>query len=174
MSMEWLKRITESKENRQARELEELTKSNKFQEIIAQKAAEVVEENRLKEVKAKEEIAKKHKEKVEKAKSDLEMLGENMKDSNEPFVNILSMGFNKENGIEVRLDYNAAFIKYLHAAGIKAPNDEETIRLWLAHLNYDISEETKARDYLMNGVSEDEKPSMSYDEMFETDKSDED
>lgn len=165
MSMEWLKRITESKEERKKRQLEELAQTDDFKELIQDKASEILREHRDKEQQRIEEERKNHKEKVNEAKENLETLGNEMKNSPEPFVNVLSIGFNAENGIEVKLDYNQAFIRYLHAAGIKGKNEEETIRMWLAHLNYDIGQDDLAQDYVMNGVDGDEMPSMSFEEI---------
>lgn len=162
----WLKKLLESKEERKQREMDEFTKSNEFKAMLRQEAANVIAEGkRLDEEKKKKDKAD-HEKRVQEAKKNLEVLGESMRDSKEPFVNVLSMGFSPENGIEVKLDYNEAFIRYLNKVGIKGANDDETIRLWLAHLNYDIGQEALAQDYLANGVSPDEMPSMSYDEMF--------
>lgn len=172
MSINWFKRLTESQEEKKQRQLCELAQTEDFRQMIKEEAKNLVKETKEQEKKQKQEERKKHYEKVEKAKEDINTIGDEMKDSNEPFVNVLSIGFTKENGIEVKLDYNEAFIRYLHAAGVKANSDEETVRLWLAHLNYDISQEALAENYVMNGVDDDEKPDMDYDEMFNIDEED--
>lgn len=174
MAWNWLKKIRESDESAKQRHIEEFAKSEDFKKMLREEASSLLEESKKKQKENEWKKKQEHQQKVKEAEESIETIGEQMKDSNEPFVNVLSLGFTPENGLEVKLDYNKAFIRYLNKAGIEGTNDEETIRLWLAHLNYDISEEAKAEDYLMNGVSEDEMPSMSYEEMFEMDKADDD
>ena len=177
MSLNWWERVTESKANKEARELkereetevrllQELAAGDSFKKMVKETAVSLIRETEEAAIRKEQEEAKLHKAKVKKAKEDILTVGQSMQDSNEPFCNVLSMGFDPSQGIKVSLDYNDAFIRYLNAAGIKASNPEETIRLWLANLNYDITQEEIASDYLMNGVSDDEKPSMDYDEMF--------
>jgi hypothetical protein len=174
MAWNWWEKLTESEETRKEREFHEFAKTEDFRKMLHAEAKSIVEESKKQDEEDKNKAKADHKKRIDYAKKNLSELGQEMTDSPEPFVSVLSIGFTAENGIEVKLDYNKSFIRYLKKAGIKASNDEETIRLWLAHLNYDISEEAKAEDYLMNGVSDNEMPSMSYDELFGVDDDDED
>ena len=175
--MGWLQRVLETAEETRLREalekkdaLEELSKSDDFKQMVKDGAAELIaEQRRLKEEKV-EERKRNHESEMEKALEYVDTIGETMQDSTEPFCNVLSLGFDPELGLKVKLDYNAAFIRYLNAAGITAGNDEETVRLWLAHLNYDIEQEQLAGDYFMNGVGDDEMPEGGYDGMFGMDE----
>lgn len=173
MSWDWFKKLTESAEEKKQRQLNELAQTEDFRKMLREEANKMMLESKRQEAEEKNKAKAEHKTRIKNAEDNLKTIGTEMQDSPEPFVNVLSIGFTPENGIEVKLDYNKAFIRYLNTAGIKATNDEETIRLWLAHLNYDISEEAKAQDYLMHGVSEDEMPPMNYDEMFGKDDDDE-
>lgn len=173
MAWEWWKKLTESEDDKKERQFQEFAQTDDFRKLLRKEAASIVAQSRIQDEEDKKKAKEDYKRKVKEAEKSLKTVSEEMVESSEPFVNVLGLGFSKENGIEVKLDYNRAFIRYLHKAGIKASNDEETIRLWLAHLNYDISEEAKAEDYLMNGVSDDEMPSMSYDEMFGANDDDE-
>ena len=175
MAFEWFKKLveTETDEDKKARQFKEFAQTEDFRKLLRDEAANIVAESRKKDEEDKQKAKEQHKHKIKEAEKNIKVLAENMNDSPEPFIHVLAMGFTAENGIEVKLDYNKSFIRYLNKAGIKAANDEETIRLWLAHLNYDISEEAKAEDYLMNGVDENEMPSMNYDELFGTDDDDE-
>jgi hypothetical protein len=173
----WLQRAMENAEQTRVREaaekkesLDELSKSDDFKQMVKDGAAELIEEQRRVKEERVLERKRNHESEMEKALEYVDTIGETMQDSTEPFCNVLSLGFDPELGIKVKLDYNPAFIRYLNAAGIKASNDEETVRLWLAHLNYDIQQENLAGDYFMNGVSEDEMPEGGYDDMFGMDE----
>ena len=181
MGVNWLKRLVESEEEKAEREhqereeqMEQLKDSPEFKAAMKSSLREAFSEFEEEKRQAEEKKKQEHQEKVDKAKVDITLVGESMQDSPEPFANVLAMGFSKEHGIEVKLDFNPAFIRYLNAAGIQASNDEETIRIWLAHMADDILREEIVQDYIHNGVSEDEKPELSYDEMFGTDDDDDD
>jgi len=155
-------------------QLAELLRSEEFKKLVKESAASLVKETKEAAIREKEEEKQLYLAKVAKATEDVKTLGESMEDSPEPFCNVLSLGFDPTHGIRVSLDYNSAFIRYLNKMGIKASNDEETVRLWLAHLNYDITQDMLAEDYLVNGVSEDETPPVGYDDMFGVDEQDPD
>jgi len=152
--MNWLEKLLETTEVKERRLLaekekkeedrrqlkEELINSDEMGELIKKKAQEMVIEAEAAAKRKKEKEKEDHLKIVEKAIEDVKTIGASMQDSNEPFCNVLSMGFDRVKGIRVSLDYNEAFIRYLNAAGIKASNEEETIRLYLAHLNYDIND----------------------------------
>lgn len=164
--MNWLERITESKANKEARLLKELSESPEFKELVADSARNLVDEAKRSRERAARKEHHEHKVRLEAAKKHVTTVADSMKDSNEPFCILLGMDFTKENGIKVSLDYNDAFIRYLNAQGVQGDSDEGTITQWLAMLSHDIAEQTDVQDYIMNGVSEDETPSLTYDEMF--------
>jgi len=170
------RRALESPEERESREagerhaqLEELKSSDEFRDIVGN-AFQKLKDKEQQDI-DDEKLA--HDERVDKAKLDVELVGESMQDSLEPFANVLAMGFSKEHGIQVKIDFNPAFIRYLKTFGIVGNNDEETIRIWLAHMADDIMNTERAEDYLYNGVDKEEKPTLSYEEMFQTDEEEE-
>jgi len=192
MAWKWLEALSESTEDKKTRQineltdtdefrelvaksataqLDELTHTDEFSELVAESATAMVRSAKEAEIKRKEDERKDHVIKLAAAKEAVETIGNSMRDSHEPFCNVISMGFDKELGIKVNLDYNDAFIRYLNAAGIKGPNDEATVRMWLAHLNYDIQQEDLASDHLLNGVADDDLPEGGdYDKMFGMDE----
>ena len=170
MAINWFKKLIESPEERKEREakerleqIEQLKESEEFRDVMVNAFQSLKD----KEERDKENEKLKHIEKMNKARLDVELVGESMQDSPEPFANVLAMGFDKTRGIHVKIDFNPAFIRYLKTFGIVASNDEETIRVWLAHMADDIMREEMAQDYILNGVDENEKPAMGYDEMFQ-------
>lgn len=56
-------------------------------------------------------------------------------DSSEPYVEIISENFSSEGGIQLRLDWNAPFIKYLKENGFSGPSDEAIVDSWLISLS---------------------------------------
>lgn len=74
---------------------------------------------------------------VDKRKENLE--------SREPWIEIISDKFDPNQGIQIALDWNEAFIEYLKEAGFQGTNDEEVVRLYLAFLYRDIIEKFEAR-----------------------------
>jgi hypothetical protein len=175
MGIKWLQKLTESPEQKTAREaaerleqIEALKKTSEFRDVMVDAFNQLKADEEQKE---KDEI-RKHADNITKAKLDIDLVGESMQDSPEPFANVLAMGFSKEHGIQVKIDFNPAFVRYLNTFGIVGNNDEETIRIWLAHMADDIMNTERAEDYLYNGVDKSEKPSMSYEEMFKMDEDD--
>ena len=55
--------------------------------------------------------------------------------SEEPFVEIVSQDFTEEGGVQLRLDWNPAFIRYLKANGVIGPTDEAIVDNWLKSLS---------------------------------------
>jgi len=177
MSWEWWERLTESKDVTEAREaeekeqqLQELASGDTFKKMVKTAANEIIREREDIKEKLKREKIKAHQLKVEKAKEDIQTVSASMQESNEPFVNVIGMGFDKHQGLKTTLDWNPAFIRFLHKAGLKGNNDEATIRLWLANLWHEANQEAIADDYLMNGVDDNEMPKLNYDQMFEMDE----
>lgn len=56
-------------------------------------------------------------------------------DSDEPFVEIVSQTFSEEGGVQLRLDWNKAFIGYLRRNGFTGPSDESIVDNWLVSLS---------------------------------------
>ena len=174
MPVSWWTRLTETEEEKRLRQIEELKGTDEFKDMMQDSLREAFTEFKAEEQRQAEEEKRQYQEKIDKAKLDIKLVGESMKDSPEPFCNVLAMGFSKENGLSVKLDFNDAFIRFLNALGIKAENDEETVRIYLAHLADDILREEQLQDYVLNGVSDDEKPAMSYEEMMKEMNEDDD
>jgi hypothetical protein len=61
-----------------------------------------------------------------------------MYNSSEPWVNVFSRGHDIERGIELKIFWNPAFIKYLKDHGIEGDTEEAAVQDWLAMLNIDI------------------------------------
>jgi hypothetical protein len=62
-----------------------------------------------------------------------------VKDSEEPYVNILSDAYDEQNGsFKLILDWNDAFIKQLRKAGYTGATDQEMVNLWLASLSREM------------------------------------
>lgn len=176
MTIKWLQKLTESAEAKKQRladertaQIEALKKTPEFRGVMVDAFNQLKEEDKQA---ARDEL-KDHEDKVKKAKIDVNLVGESMQDSPEPFANVLAMGFSKEHGIKVKIDFNPAFVRYLKTLGIDGSNEEEIIRIWLAHLADDIMKTEQAEDYLYNGVDKSEKPTLSYEEMFQMGDDDE-
>jgi len=170
MGIKWLQRLTETDEQKTQREagertkqIEELKSTPEFRNVMVDAFNQLKEEDQQ----ATRDEAKKYEDRITQAKINVDLVGESMQDSLEPFANVLAMGFSKEHGIKVKIDFNPAFIRYLKTLGIAGSNEEETIRIWLAHLADDIMKTELAEDYLYNGVDKSEKPTMNYEEMFQ-------
>lgn len=167
--MNWFKRLLENEEDKNKRIFEKFSTRDEFKNLLREEAKNIILENIEEKERLAEQSKKEHYEKLEKAKVDIEFISESMQNSDEPFVSVISLGFDKEQGLKVKLDFNNAFIRYLNKSGIKAANNEETVRVWLAHLNYDIGQEMLAEDYLLNGINDEDianAPKMDFDEMF--------
>ncbi len=56
-------------------------------------------------------------------------------ESDEPFVEIISESVTEDGGVNLRLDWNQAFIKHLRAGGMQGATDELLIDNWISSLN---------------------------------------
>jgi hypothetical protein len=56
-------------------------------------------------------------------------------ESDEPFVEIVSEDFTSEGGVQLRLDWNTAFITYLKKNGFNGATDEQIVDTWLVSLS---------------------------------------
>jgi len=51
-----------------------------------------------------------------------------------PYVEIVSEKFTKDEGFELKLDWNSRFITELGKSGIEADSEEEMVQIWLQSL----------------------------------------
>lgn len=65
-------------------------------------------------------------------------------DSDEPYVSIVSGDFTREGGVQLRLDWNAAFITYLRANGFTGATDEAIVDRWITSLSNERMSEATA------------------------------
>lgn len=102
-----------------------------------------------------ERLAKQEAEaKLAKANQELSILRETAKEheekknSSEPWVEVTGESIDPVRGIEIRLDWNAAFIQYLKENGITGRDEDTAVQKWLAFLYQDLIEtlEQKAID----------------------------
>lgn len=105
----------------------------------------------LEEIKREEEERKKQEE-LEKAEAMLKArkehalmeearkkLDEELRQSEEPWVDIKGMVSDPKHGIKLELDWNPAFIRYLKENGIEGPNDEIVVQRWLQLVSTEVS-----------------------------------
>ena len=66
-------------------------------------------------------------------------------DSEEPWVELVGTGdaTGDNKGVEIRLDWNDAFIKQLRANGFDLPDEDDVVQLWLQSISANIAEEIK-------------------------------
>jgi len=57
------------------------------------------------------------------------------KNSNEPWVSVISHGVDTTKGMKLDLDWNEAFIVYLRAAGVPGSRDEDMVAYWITSLH---------------------------------------
>lgn len=163
----WLDSLLESKKDKQTRQFEEFGKTDEFKSMLRQQASELIEESKNKAEREKVQDKENYRKRLEDAEKSISTVSKDMEESSEPYVIIRSLSFTPENGIEIKLDFNPAFIKYLAASGIEGRNEDDTIRRWLSYLSYDIVQEGIAEDYILNGVPEDEVPKMGLEELLD-------
>lgn len=58
-------------------------------------------------------------------------LADERQQSDNPFVEIISDGYDPELGVQLQLDWNAAFIKELRAKGYTGSTEREIVNKWL-------------------------------------------
>lgn len=67
-----------------------------------------------------------------------------MKDSPEPWVDVTGWS-ETDKGVKVELDWNDAFVDYLHANGIHSTDDEQTVQKWVTLLLRDMADQMEDR-----------------------------
>ncbi|MGZ8924404.1 MAG: hypothetical protein ACXW2E_00840 [Nitrososphaeraceae archaeon] len=58
----------------------------------------------------------------------------------DPWVEVIGESVDPVKGIEIKLDWNDAFIQYLKENGITAKDDDTAVQKWLAFLYQDLIE----------------------------------
>lgn len=81
---------------------------------------------------------------LETASSELTVLREQVKEhedkknSPEPWVEVIGESIDPVRGIQIKLDWNDAFIQYLKENGITGKDEDTAIQKWLALLYHDL------------------------------------
>lgn len=63
------------------------------------------------------------------------------RNSPEPWVEVTSEKITEDGRVELELDWNAAFVKYLRKHGFRGATDEAIVHAWFAALEYDMTGE---------------------------------
>ena len=63
-----------------------------------------------------------------------------------PFVEIISDGYDSELGVQLQLDWNAAFIKELKSKGYTGSSERDTVNKWLIAVHKQLAEEFEKSD----------------------------
>ena len=61
--------------------------------------------------------------------------------SAEPWVEVVGEKIDEDGRIELQLDWNAAFVKYLRLNGFRGATDDVLVQAWLAALEKDTNGE---------------------------------
>lgn len=107
----------------------------------------LLEENIEKERMAKEEAEQQ----LHTAQAELTILREqsaqyeSKRNSPEPWVEVTGESIDPVKGIEIRLDWNEAFIQYLKENGITAKDEDMAVQKWLALLYQDLIEKFESK-----------------------------
>jgi wobble nucleotide-excising tRNase len=70
---------------------------------------------------------------------------EEKRNSSEPWVEVVGESIDPVKGIEIKLDWNDAFIKFLQASGIQGTDEDVIVQKWLALLYQDLFETLEDR-----------------------------
>ncbi|PPD55737.1 MAG: hypothetical protein CTY12_00325 [Methylotenera sp.] len=88
---------------------------------------------------------------LESASSELTVLREQVKEhedkknSTEPWVEVVGESIDPVRGIQIKLDWNDAFIQYLKENGITGKDEDTAIQKWLALLYHDLVDNLEQR-----------------------------
>lgn len=71
-----------------------------------------------------------------------------LKRSTEPWVELKSIGYDPNKGIELALDWNEAFVQHLKTNGFTGVDDETVVQRWVAIMTKELSDrmETQSID----------------------------
>lgn len=95
---------------------------------------------------SEKEVTQQFEAKLKEANEELVMLREQHKDYEEkrnspiPWVEVIGESIDPIKGIEIKLDWNDAFIQYLKDNGISGKDEDVAIQKWLAMLYQDLIE----------------------------------
>lgn len=95
--------------------------------------AQIVEDIKSDEDKRRDALLRER----EEAKKNRELYVQAMKESTDPWVDILGM-VQTDQGVKVELDWNDAFVQYLRQSGIKGAKDEAVVQKWVTLLLRDM------------------------------------
>jgi hypothetical protein len=65
--------------------------------------------------------------------------------SDEPWVSIVGEGVDPDRGLQIQLDWNNAFIRFLKNSGYIGVTDESVVGQWLVHLYKHVAEEIEQK-----------------------------
>lgn len=97
------------------------------QALIAEQEAKKLAEAKLEEVNSEVAILRE-----KRAEFDLK------RNSTDPWVEVIGESVDPVKGIEIKLDWNEAFIQYLKDNGIKGKDEDAIVQKWLAFLYQDL------------------------------------
>jgi len=63
-----------------------------------------------------------------------------------PFIEVIADGYDPEHGIQMQLDWNAAFIKELKAKGYRGRSERDMVNKWLAATHKQLAEQMEQAD----------------------------
>jgi hypothetical protein len=63
-----------------------------------------------------------------------------------PFVEVISSGYDPELGVQMQLDWNAAFIKELKAKGYRGRSERDLVNKWLVATHKQLAEQFEQSD----------------------------
>lgn len=66
--------------------------------------------------------------------------------SDVPFVEVISSGYDPELGVQMQLDWNAAFIKELKGKGYRGRSDRDIVNKWLVATHKQLAEQFEQGD----------------------------
>ena len=73
-------------------------------------------------------------------------LADERQQSDIPFVEIISDGYDSELGVQLQLDWNAAFIKELQSKGYKGSSDRDVVNKWLIAVHKQLATQFEQAD----------------------------
>ena len=110
-------------------------------DILKELKAQIVQELKSEEALRLEE----EKQRREKQQADHATFIEKMKDSPDPWVEVI--GWVETNkGVKVELEWNNAFVDYLRAEGIHGTDEEQVVQKWITLLLRDMADQMEERN----------------------------
>lgn len=102
---------------------------------------ESIKQQVLQEIKQEQETEaqQRKKQREEEQKAHQEYV-ERMKNSDEPWVEVVGMSHTSE-GVKVELEWNDAFVDYLRKNGVSGTDDEQVVQRWVTLLLRDMADQ---------------------------------